>query len=382
MSVVSKNPFDLLGDDGDESPAPAPKAKATPAAGAAGAKKADAPAPKRDVPGAAGANAAARGGRYPNRGGPRNVYRGDNKSPVQENTPEGTETGQFDGERAPPSRKGNHNHIRDAHTKGPRGSRPAKNYTSGGHTSRGGGAGGRTPAQGGERRQFERRSGGLPDSQKKVDQGWGANEGEAELNAEVEGQTDAVAEEKDAAADGGWDAPETPAAGAEATADAAAPAEEQEPEEVQRSLDDYLAERAAGALGDLGKKERRTVNAETLEGSQFTREGIDEFFQGKAKTSTKTARVKKEKVYIEVDGQFAQPAGGARRDGDRPPRTGGDRGERSERGRGGPRGGRGGPRGAPRGAGAGAGGATRGPRGGQSAPIDANDTSAFPALGA
>jgi plasminogen activator inhibitor 1 RNA-binding protein len=107
-----------------------------------------------------------------------------------------------------------------------------------------------------------------------------------------------------------------------------------------------------------------------------------------AKTSTKTARVKKEKVYIEVDGQFAQPAG--RRDGDRerPQRTGGDRGdreggfrgERSERGRGAPRG-RGGPRGAPRGAGAG--GAPRGgARGAQSAPIDANDTSAFPALGA
>lgn len=82
-----------------------------------------------------------------------------------------------------PSRKGNHNHVRDAHTKGPRGSRPAK--ISGGHTSRGGGAGGRAPNQGGERRQFERRSGALPDSQKKIEQGWGANEGAAELSGEL-----------------------------------------------------------------------------------------------------------------------------------------------------------------------------------------------------
>lgn len=79
-----------------------------------------------------------------------------------------------------PSKK-HRNHI-DAHTKGPRDQRPIRNETSGGHTSRGGGGrGARTPAQGGERRQYERRSGGIPDSQKKVDQGWGADDGEVEL---------------------------------------------------------------------------------------------------------------------------------------------------------------------------------------------------------
>lgn len=74
---------------------------------------------------------------------------------------------------------------------------------------------------------------------------------------------------------------------------------------------------------------------------------------------------KKEKIRIEVDGQFAQPA--------RAPR-----GDRPERGA--PRGGRGGSRGrgAPRG-GAGAGGAARGPR---QAPANVADESAFPALGA
>lgn len=49
--------------------------------------------------------------------------------------------------------------------------------------SRGGQSGkARTPNGGGERRQFERKSGTLPDSQKKVESGWGADEGEAELN--------------------------------------------------------------------------------------------------------------------------------------------------------------------------------------------------------
>ena len=38
------------------------------------------------------------------------------------------------------------------------------------------------PTDGGERRHFERRSGGLPDSQKKVDQGWGSNDGPRELD--------------------------------------------------------------------------------------------------------------------------------------------------------------------------------------------------------
>ncbi|RSH93010.1 hypothetical protein EHS25_008458 [Saitozyma podzolica] len=284
MSVVSKNPFDLLGDDGEESTSPAQVAKA------AAPKKTEAAPAARAVPGSApkpAAAAPARGGRYPSRGAPRNVYReGEprNAGPTSaEGVTEGFETpGGFDGERVHNARRGAH--VRDAHTKGPRGNRPARNPTSGGHTSTGSGNARRprVPVDGGERRHFERKSGPLPDSQKKVDAGWGPNEGTAELSAEVEGEKDAVAEEN---------APQTPAAEGEepVAAEAAADVAEEEPEEVQKSLDQYLAERAAAALA-VGKKEARQVSADTLEGQAFRREAIDEFFSGKEKAATKATK--------------------------------------------------------------------------------------------
>lgn len=90
--------------------------------------------------------------------------------------------------------------------------------------------------------------------------------------------------------------------------------------------------------------------------------------------STKTKAPKKEKVYIEFDGQFAKPAGEREHRGDRRERDGAQGGRGGARG--GARGGRGqGPRGGARPQGQG----QRGPR---SQAIDANDTSAFPALGA
>lgn len=46
----------------------------------------------------------------------------------------------------------------------------------------------------GTKRQFDRRSGAFPDSEKKVAQGWGAEEGKAELKDEVEGAKDAEAD--------------------------------------------------------------------------------------------------------------------------------------------------------------------------------------------
>ncbi|WVQ97639.1 hypothetical protein IAU59_004753 [Kwoniella sp. CBS 9459] len=378
MSVVSKNIFDLLGDDGDNS-SPAP-AKAP--AAAAPAKKAETAQPQRSVPGSqprGGAGGRGRGS-YPSRGGPRNVFReGEprNSGPVSaEGNAEGTETaGGFDGERVPPSRKGNQGSVRDAHTKGPRGTRPARgadaggrNVTAGGHSSYGAGhyKGGKVPAQAGERRQFERRNqNGGTDSQKKVDHGWGANTGEAELKDEVEGEKDAQTEEA---------APQTPAPEAAEAPVAAAAAEPEEPEEVTKSYDDFLAERAQAALNipGLEKKAAREVTGD-LEGTAFVREGVEEFFSGKSKAAeAKSKAPKKEKVYIEVDGQFAQPGGDRR--GPRRDREGGDNNNRGER-RGGPRGGpRGGARGsAPRG----------GARGGRApAGINANDTNAFPALGA
>jgi hypothetical protein len=93
------------------------------------------------------------------------------------------------------------------------------------------------------------------------------------LAAEQQGEKDAQDEEN---------TPQTPAEGAaegETTAAAAAPVEEEE-EEVTKSYDEYLAERAATQNSTFGKKEGRQVNNETVEGVQFRREAIDDFFSG------------------------------------------------------------------------------------------------------
>jgi len=131
------------------------------------------------------------------------------------------------------------------------------------------------------------------------------------LLAELEGEVDAVAEENTpqtpggaAAADdgdGGWGVEETPAKTAEArdadggwgaadtsaNADVAPTADEPkapaEPEEIQKSYDEFVAERAQAALSSgLGKKEARQVNSESLEGKAFRREATEDvYFAGK-----------------------------------------------------------------------------------------------------
>lgn len=372
MSVVSRNPFDALGEDGD-SPAPV-KAPAAATTGAA-AKKATETV-QRDVPGSGRGGRGGRGGdrgSRPSRGTPRED-RGPRHTAQEpaSGVAEGFEDpAGFDGERVAPPKKAHHGP--DRHTKNPNN---RGGYTSGGHSSRGSGAvrGAKTPAFGGERRQFERRSGGYQDSQKKVESGWGANEGSAELSAEVEGEKDAADEETApqtpaAEGDGGRGASDEPTAAATGFGDDAEETPE-EPEEVQKSYEEYLAEKAAAAL-EFGKKEVRQVSEAALEGTAFVREGIVDFFSGKEKTTTKAAKPKKEKVFIEVDGQFARPAS------DRPTR-GGDRGRGGRGGgRGGDRGGRG--RGAPRGARGGFGGANS--RGGAQG-LNSTDEKAFPALGA
>lgn len=93
---------------------------------------------------------------------------------------------------------------------------------------------------------------------------------------EVEGEKDAKVEEN---------APQTPAEGVvgEAEAPAAEGEAEQEPEEVTKSYEEYLAERAQqnSAIAALGKKQTREVASE-IEGKAFVREAIDDFFSGKA----------------------------------------------------------------------------------------------------
>jgi plasminogen activator inhibitor 1 RNA-binding protein len=107
MSIVSRNPFDLLGgeyprptvwinakaiDDGEPSPAPAPKAAAQPKAHAA-------PAPQRSVPGSAPRGGNANRGRGGARGGrPQGEQR--NAGPTGGDVQEGFEhPAGFDGER-------------------------------------------------------------------------------------------------------------------------------------------------------------------------------------------------------------------------------------------------------------------------------------------
>ncbi|EIW72576.1 hypothetical protein M231_03444 [Tremella mesenterica] len=376
MSVISRNPFAFLEDEGDDSPAPAPAPKPV-------AKKPAEPAPApRNVPGAVSRGGRGRG-TYPARGSPRNGARDSqprNTAPTaDEGVTEGFETpAGFEGERVATHRRPYQG--LDAHTKGPRGNRSSRGVTSGGHTARLDNVGSRRPRvvqDAAGRRQYERRSGTVGDSQKKVDQGWGAATGTAELTDEVQGEKDAQVEENAPQTpaeedDGGWGAPATTPAVREADAEAAEPAEPEEPEEVVKSYDQFLAERAAQAF-DFGKKEARQVGTQSLEGKAFVREALDEFFNGKEKSGSKPSKSKKEKekVFIEVDGQFASPAsfnGG-----------GGGRGRGGDRGRGG-RGGRGGGRGGERG-GRGRGGSGFSSRGGRQGNIDANDTSAFPALG-
>jgi len=83
---------------------------------------------------------------------------------------------------------------------------------------------------------------------------------------------------------GGWDDGAAPAAGwvHEAPAAEGAAAEAEEAEEIQKSYDEFLKEKAEQSLGGLfGKKEVRPVTGETLEGKAFVREGVENFFTGK-----------------------------------------------------------------------------------------------------
>ncbi|RSH79409.1 uncharacterized protein EHS24_001455 [Apiotrichum porosum] len=278
MSVVSKNPFELLGNDGERAASPAPKAVAAAAPAAAAA------APKA-VPGAAPKGG--RGARYPARGGPRNVYREDRPAT------EGAEG--FDGERVAPPRK--HHEGRDRHTKGPKDEKAGT-----GPRSRAPGAA-RGPKISGTRGA---KGGAAPIADKKpAAETYDNAEGKAELTAENDGEKDAAA-------------PETPAVDAE---------EQEIEEDNSKTLDQYLAEKAEKALGGvLAKKEARVVTADDVEGTAFARSEGESFFSGKkTEEKQKASKAKKEKIFLEVDFQSARPERT-----DRAPR-----GEKPVRGRGG-----------------------------------------------
>ncbi|KAH9835592.1 uncharacterized protein C8Q71DRAFT_762697 [Rhodofomes roseus] len=342
MSVASKNAFALLEDEDSSrpstpasKPAPTKESAPTPAASTRGTQK------SRGGP-------ASRGGRYYQRGG----------KPTAQGTPDAAEDAAA-GE----------------------GEAPRKKFERGRGRGRGergrGGRGGRP---------FDKHSQtGKVDSEKKVNQGWGADEGDAEFKAETAAEGDAAADATSPTADAsGWGAAET---GADdwgvpaATEGTPAPEGEKapevrrgrdrdirEPEEEDNTLtlEEYLKQQTEKDLAAVPKLEPRKANEgdDSIWKDAVVVSKKDEeesaYFVGKSKSSVPKNRSKKEeKVYIEIDARFERPArgGGRGRGGDRA-----ERGDRGGRGRG-----RGGGRGRTNGTSA-------------TPAVDVDDQSAFPSL--
>ncbi|KAJ3029033.1 hypothetical protein HDV00_009807 [Rhizophlyctis rosea] len=322
--VLSKNLFDLLGDDGEEGAvrAPAPVKKEE--------KKDAAPAPKKD-------NAPARAPRneYRPRGG---AQRGGDR--VARNGPR--ETGDF--ERPP----------REGQREGQDGQR------GGFRGGRGGPRGGR--GAGGRGREFDRRSGtGRRDTEKKEVAGKGSW-GEP-IASQQEGTK--VAEQEIAVAEGAEGTPEeNPAADKPADAEAEAA---KEPEEVLKTLDQYFAEREAkkGAADVAVRKANEGADESQWKDAVVFQKEEEDYFIGKSakgKRAAQTPKEKQQKVFAAIEQRFA----------DEGPKRGG--GGRGGRGRGGDR-----PEGSA--GGRGRGGERRGGRGGNNASVNVSDEKAFPTLG-
>ncbi|KAI9453998.1 hypothetical protein F5148DRAFT_448713 [Russula earlei] len=339
MSVASANPFAILGEE-EESPPRSP--------GPAASKKEASAASQPARAAAKSKGPASRGGRYYARGGktPR-----DSTQDGQEEAPAGDE------------------------------STPKKADGEGRGRGRGRGRGDRGRGRG---RPFDRHSAtGKTDSDKKIHQGWGGDEGGTELKAEEAGATDAQAEGVAAATDSWdpvpndndpWSAPPAPPAdswgvpSAEVDGTPAADGEkgdddrkpkDREPEEEDNTIsyEQYLAQRiAASSIPKLEGVREANEGAEDAWGDVVEhKKNEDEqaYYVGKTKSTTKARTEKKEKVYIEIDAHFERPSRGRGRGGDR------DRGR--GRGRGVARGTR--PNGAP-----------------QSVNVNVDDENAFPSL--
>jgi len=328
MSVATKNPFAIL--DDDEAPsAPVvqkqePSPAASPAARGANQKSRGGPA--------------ARGGKYYARGGKPTSK---DSAPLTED-PEGQK--KFEGREGREGGRG----------RGDRG-------------GRGGGRGGPR----GRGRPFDRHSQtGKTDSDKKIHQSWGGDDGNTEFKAEQAATADATAETANtewgadtgaAAADWGGAAEASADAWATPAADpAAAPAEgeaktegrprrEREPEEEDNTLtlDQYLAQQKEkdSAVPKLEATRKANDGADDIWKGAVPLEKNEEeeaYFVGKGKSAPKARTKKEEKVYLEIDARFERPDRGGRGRGGRGGDRGGDRGDRSRggRGRGGARGGR------------------------------------------
>ncbi|KAJ3814504.1 hypothetical protein F5876DRAFT_72853 [Lentinula aff. lateritia] len=328
MSVASKNPFALL-DEGAESrsssPAPATKAPAPPA-----------PAPARDNK--RSTQKGPRGGQYYSRGGAKGSGTRGDGNPNQNGVEEAESAPKkFDGSRG-----------------------------------RGRGGRGRGGARGG--RPDRHSQTGKIDSEKKIHQGWGGDEGKSELQVETEATVDAAAEQAGADAWGttggnasAWDTPAGEAAPVAATEDKPERENrrrEEEEEDNTLTFDQYLAQKKENDA--LPKPQVRQANegadGDIWKDAVALQKGGDEgaYFVGKVifqplnihpiaflrvlliqnKTTAPKPRAKKEeKVFIEIEGRFDRPARGGRGRGDGRGSRG--RGEgRGEGRRGGARGGR------------------------------------------
>jgi len=319
MSVATKNPFALLDEDASSSPAPASKGQTSAAPAAS--------TPSRGNQRGRG-GPASRGGRYYQRGG---ANAGTQKEiTAQEEPPVGSESTRrkYDGDRG---------------------------------RGRGRGRGGPR----GRGRTFDKHSAtGKTDSDKKVHQSWGGDEGNAELKAEQAAASDAANEANATTNDWGAEATAGDWGAPAPSGEEAAPTDGDKPESRRRdreeeddntlTLEEYLAQRKESSAIPT-KLEARKVDDQAWEGASLIKKGEEEeYFAAKTKTNTKPRAEKKEKVFIEIEARFERPARGGRgRGGDR------GRGERGGRGRG---------------------GRGRGGANGIAASVDMDDQTAFPSL--
>ncbi|KAG2350415.1 hypothetical protein BDR05DRAFT_21269 [Suillus weaverae] len=247
----------------------------------------------------------------------------------------------------------------------------------------------------GRGRPFDRHSQtGKTDSDKKVHNSWGGDDGETERKTEEAATNDALTENANAASGlNDWAAPaaDVPADDWAAATDApptddwaAPPAAEgaekpqsgekrekrgdrEEEEDNTLTLDQYLAQQREKENALVPKLDVRKPNDgaddDVFKGAAPLQKDDLDYFSAKTKTAPKARTKKDEKVFIEIEARFERPSRGGRggRGGDR---GGGERG-RGERGRG--RGGRG-----------------RGGANGHSYSVPAvnvDDETAFPSLG-
>ncbi|TFK77057.1 hypothetical protein BDN72DRAFT_873503 [Pluteus cervinus] len=339
MSVATKNPFALLDDDNSESSPPA------------ASKAAPAPAPATRGQQKSRGGPASRAGNYYARGG-------GTRSAPKDQQPAGAEDS-----TAPERQKRPEGRGRGGRGGGRGGNRDGGNRDGG---NREGGRGGRRP--------FDRHSQtGKTDSDKKLHQSWGGDDGNTELKTEQAARNDAAAEgvastewgasttndwgtgggggggdwstnnAEPAAAEswGGGDA--APAPEADKPEREGRPRREREPEEEDNTLtlDQYIAQQKEKE--NLPKLEVRRANDGTDENWKDVKpleknEDDETYFIGKSKSAPKARAKKEEKVYLEIDARFERPDRGGRGRGGR----GGDRDRGRGRGRGGyaPRGGR------------------------------------------